>query len=182
MFKKNERKSNNIENGIIYNLDNVPVINTYDGHFLVNFNFDHQRILKYCLDKGYSVRGFAYPSYSSVYMEEIARYLDSREQFAYNHFDDLDIWKIVHTNFAVEKLRAALKLLDYGFNVCILENAASVPLSTMELFYEALSLNIDVESFINNGVLSQGAHASLLHKVEKKKKKAVIITKINRWT
>lgn len=180
MFKKSERKEN-IDDGIICNLDNVPVISTLDGRFLIKFNFDQQCMLKYCLDKDYSVRGFAYPSYSSVYMEEIVRYLDSREHFD-NHFDDLDIWKIVHTNFAVEKLRAALKLLDYGFNICMLENAAAVPISTMELLYEALSLNINVVSLIRNGILPQETYISLQHNVEKKKKKAAIVTKINRWT
>jgi hypothetical protein len=170
------------EDPIIYNLDNQPVVNTDTGEFFQDFNNDQKDVIRFCLENRWSVRGFAYTSLPADYMLCIVEYL-FKQLSSLEHVNDIDIWKVVNTDYDLEHFHEAIAGLKYGFNASDkLILAAKQPLQMLNLACVAKSYGMDIADKINNGEDYETLYDSVHKRINKSEAKDDAIRKFNSFT
>ena len=146
---KNLFKKKNTNDGIIYNMDNEPVCNVETGTFLMNFSYDQQNVIKKFLDSPYHypIKSFAYTHVPAEYMEELyelySKYFMCRDL-------DLDVWKLVHTDYTYDQFIWAVKALPYHMNFSDrFENVSEIPVSALQSVATALQYHIDLSQMVD---------------------------------
>lgn len=159
----------NKNDGIIYNLDNKPVINAAMGEFLIDFDFEQQKILKCFLDDGFSVRGFAYLGVSAARMKVLYSYAKEDQ---YHIVTDLDIWKTVHTDFSDVQFELAVQALYTGKKIVVadIKNANMLSIQMLMLIIEAAENRIDISSRLNSDIEYDIIAADVNKKIKSKNK------------
>jgi hypothetical protein len=141
------------ESGIICNLDNIPVVDVNNGAFLLDFDDAQKEMLLRTLDKGESIRGFAYTGLPAPYMEMIVNtIIDNPFRSRTYPISDLDLWKIVHTGYDEEQFQQALDGLTLHLNLSDeLEDVASYAASFLKFAVDGKRYGLDICSEIKNG-------------------------------
>lgn len=152
---------------IIKNMDGIPVVNKKTGQFLIPFDFEQQKILKYCLDKDYSIRGFAYSSLPSNYMEAIVTCMFENFNLP-KKLTDLQIWKSVHTDLTIEQFREVL--YGYSFDLDLLDRMEYIkdfPVQVLNQIVVAKTYGEDIVNYVLTDCKDYDELVSYVDNIEK---------------
>lgn len=160
---------NTTNNGIIYNLDGVPVIDINACEFLIDFDFYQKNILKAFLDGGYSVKGLAYTGVSAERMKIL---YDAASNDQFHQVTDLDIWKTVHTDFNDVQFEMAVQALYLSNKIVVadINNAHMLSIEKLMTIIEAAEEEIDISSQLNSGVDFDEIRTHVDKDIKRKKK------------
>ncbi len=105
-------------NGIIYNMDNEPVVDIKNGRFLMDLDEKQQQVIDRCLNAGIPIMSFAYKGIPADWMTLVADWLHTTKfsNYQYGYIPDvslddnvalkmnskpteidLAVWKLLHT-------------------------------------------------------------------------------------
>lgn len=137
MFGFGKKDKNKVNANIIYNLDDQPVLDRSTGEFLMDFDFEQRKILRFLLDYNVEIRSFAYKGLPAEYMAEIKNFFvpeNSFSQYANNRdFDENAMYRLVHTDLDLEQFGFCITALNNGVDMCgEIDNITSYPISVFE--------------------------------------------------
>lgn len=144
-FKKKENK---IQDPVLYNFDHQPVINTDTGEFLMDFDFEQQKILRQMIDWHIPIGSLAYRGLPAQYMNAILFFTRPDSHLGsttFTKFDEGIMYKIVHTDLDIGQFTDCLLCLINGIDICgEVENVASYPHEILSLIARAATLKVNL--------------------------------------
>lgn len=123
MFKKKKVEVKEENKYIIKNIDGVPVVDTANQEFLLDFDDKQKKFLTACLNQGADISMYAYWGLPYDFMmatkyvlidknHSLAHYIEKKEVIS----KEL-IWKYVHTDFDIDQYYWACMCLVGGIDV-----------------------------------------------------------------